>query len=231
MKKEMDLRGLSCPEPVLRTKKAIDDQTVSGLEVLVDDEVNVQNLERLARSQKFTFKKENLSGHFRLTLTRAAGMAKSAKSSTKDAGYDEDDLAAGHRSKVPTTAAAPSTVSPPRGGGTVVFLAKETFGQGADQNQDHDFSHNLLNVFLQTVQQSALKPRAILLANAGVKLIDPQSSTYKVLEDLKNDGVTVLACGLCLDYYKLKEKVPVEQITNMFAICEYLFAADQVISP
>jgi selenium metabolism protein YedF len=223
MKKELDLRGLSCPEPVLRTKKAIDDQTVSTVEVLVDDEVNVQNLERLARSQKLTFKKENHDGHFRIVLARTSGAGQPEQSPQVGEGKQ--------KSKTPSTAAAPSTVSSPRGGGTVVFIAKDTFGQGADQNQDYDFSHNLLNVFLQTIQQSALKPRAILMANAGVKLIDPQSSTYKVLEDLKNDGVTVLACGLCLDYYKLKEKVAVEQITNMFAICEYLFAADQVISP
>jgi selenium metabolism protein YedF len=228
MKKQLDLRGLSCPEPVLRTKKTIDDQTVSEVEVWVDDEVNVQNLERLARSQNLNFKKENLDTHFRIMLTRRTTGEKDIHQALEpgDQKSKGSDL-----SVVAANAPAPSTVSPSRGGGTIVFLAKDTFGQGADQNQDHDFSHNLLNVFLQTIQQSALKPRAILMANAGVKLIAPESSTYKVLDDLKNDGVTVLACGLCLDYYKLKEQVPVEQITNMFAICEYLFAADQVISP
>jgi len=217
MKKELDLRGLSCPEPVLRTKKIIDDQAVSSVEALVDSEVNVQNLERLARSQKLFVKKESVGDHFRVSIDRQASAS----------GHDHQT--APH--KAGANSAAASGAEATRGGGTIVFIAKDTFGHGSDSEKDHDFSHNLLNVFLQTIEQSGLKPRAILMANSGVKLIDPNSSTYKVLCDLKDSGTTVLACGLCLDYYGLKDKVPVEQVTNMFAICEYLFAADQVLSP
>ena len=71
----------------------------------------------------------------------------------------------------------------------------------------------------------------MLLANSGVRLMDPESPCVKVLDELKEKGVEVLACGLCLDYYGLKEKVKTEQITNMYAICEYLFAAEKVLSP
>ena len=215
MKKELDLRGLSCPEPVLRTKKIIDDQAVSSVEALVDSEVNVQNLERLARSQKLFVRREPVGNHFKVSIDRQAS------------GQE-------HRNTAHTASAAatsPAAVEATRGGGTIVFISKDTFGHGSDSEKDHDFSHNLLNVFLQTIEQSGLKPRAILMANSGVKLIDPNASTYKVLCDLKESGTTVLACGLCLDYYGLKDKVPVEQVTNMFAICEYLFAADQVLSP
>jgi hypothetical protein len=69
------------------------------------------------------------------------------------------------------------------------------------------------------------------MANAGVKLLAPDSPVLKVLEDFKSRGCEVLACGLCLEFYGLKEKVPKDQITNMFAICEYLFAADKVLQP
>jgi selenium metabolism protein YedF len=211
MKKHLDLRGLTCPEPVLRTKKIIDDQAVSSVEALVDSEVNVQNLERLARSQNLFLKKEAIGDHFRISIDR----------------QKENLDKSSHEHASPE----PAQTGVTRGGGTVVFIAKDTFGQGADSEKDHDFSHNLLNVFLQTISQSGLKPSAILLANSGVKLIDPQASTYKVLCDLKESGTIVLACGLCLDYYGLKDKVAIEQVTNMFAICEYLFAADQVLSP
>jgi selenium metabolism protein YedF len=227
MKKHLDLRGLSCPEPVLRTKKIIDDQAVSSVEALVDSEVNVQNLERLARSQKLFVQKERLGDHFRISMAR-----------------QQDDMAAGDHQHTGNPAGATggnatvTAIDPAsgrggvtRGGGTIIFIAKDTFGQGGDSEKDHDFSHNLINVFLQTINQSGLKPSTILLANSGVKLIDPNASTYKVLCDLREGGTTVLACGLCLDYYGLKDKVAVEQVTNMFAICEYLFAADQVLSP
>jgi selenium metabolism protein YedF len=247
MKKQLDLRGLNCPEPVLRTKKIIDDQTVSHVEALVDSEVNVQNLERLARSHNLYVKKEALGDHFRISINRQNESADESKNENATSSLGQGSgLGSGHGSG-PGAAHSPNPSPSPdlplstsagrvqstviRGGGTVVFIAKDTFGQGGDLEKDHDFSHNLLNVFLQTIFQSGLKPSAILLANSGVKLIDPDSATYKVLSDLKDGGTTVLACGLCLDYYGLKGKVAVKQVTNMFAICEYLFAADHVLSP
>jgi len=220
MKKQLDLRGLTCPEPVLRTKKIIDDQAVLSVEALVDSEVNVQNLERLARSQNLFVKKESLGSHFRITMDRKKDHSQKDQADEVESGKELSDQ------NMQTAQASLA-----RGGGTVVFLPKDTFGQGSDNLKDYDFSHNLLNVFLQTINQSGHKPSAVLLANSGVRLIDPGASTYKVLCDLKDGGTTVLACGLCLDYYGLKEKVPLEQITNMFAICEYLFAADQILSP
>ncbi len=69
------------------------------------------------------------------------------------------------------------------------------------------------------------------MVNSGVQLMDPDGPYIKVLTELREKGIEVLACGLCLDYYGLKSKVQIEQVTNMFAICEYLFSADRIISP
>jgi len=203
MKKELDLRGLTCPEPVLRTKKVIDDQTIQTVEVLVDSEVNVENLARLARSQNFAFSKDIHGDHFKVNLVRDASTQSLAQ---------------------------PATSAETASGGTIIFITRDTFGQGASAS-DHDFSLNLMNVFLQTAIKSGHQIRAVLLANSGVKLMDPNGVHHQVLQEIKDSKVEVLACGLCLDYYGLKDKVPVEQITNMFAICEYLFAAQKVLSP
>jgi hypothetical protein len=110
--------------------------------------------------------------------------------------------------------------------GTIVFISKDTFGEG-----DRDFSASLLNVFLQTMFDAGHRPRAILMANSGVKLMDPKGAALPVLKNFHDAGCEVLACGLCLDYYLLKESVPTDQVTNMFTICEYLLTADRVVSP
>lgn len=209
MKKNIDLRGLTCPEPVLRTKKLIDDKTVNAIEALVDSEVNVENLARLAKSQNLLFQKLKLDDHFKIEITR-------------------DDSAKVAEMEATPAEAADSAQN--RKVGEVIFITRDTFGQGASE-ADHDFSNNLLNVFLQTVFSSGHKPRAILLANSGVKLMDPDGPCAKVLSDFHLAAVPVLGCGLCLEYYGLKEKIPLEQITNMFAICEYLFAAEKILSP
>ncbi|HEY9719531.1 MAG TPA: sulfurtransferase-like selenium metabolism protein YedF [Trichormus sp.] len=210
MEKTVDLRGLVCPEPVLRTKKLLDDAAVIKVEALVETEINVSNLKRLAGSLKMRFQSQPESDFFRVVLERSANAPAEPTTSQRT----HEHVSAQDMQKIDNTV------------GTVVFISKDIFGAG-----DPDFSANLLNLFLQTLLQAGHTPRAILLANTGVKLLDPDAPTLKVLNDFKDAGAEVLACGLCVDFYGLKGKIATEQITNMFAICEYLMAADKVIQP
>jgi selenium metabolism protein YedF len=221
MSEKIDLRGLTCPEPVIRTKKLFDNQAVLSVEALVDDEVCVNNLTRLAGSLKAGISVEKADGHYRIAIERNAG---GAGAGTSAGGAGAGSTASGGGSAVSTQASGTTAVSSSTG--TVLFLAKDTFGEG-----DPELSHTLINLFLQTTFESGLRPRAILMANSGVKLMAAKSQVLPVLNSFRDAGVEVLACGLCLDFYKLKEQVPTAQITNMFAICEFLFAAERVIQP
>ena len=49
----IDTSGLSCPEPVLKTKQAIKNQPTS-LEVLVDNNTALQNVKRFLENNKYT---------------------------------------------------------------------------------------------------------------------------------------------------------------------------------
>jgi len=212
MKQKIDLRGLLCPEPVLRTKRLLDDPDIGEVEALVDDEVCVNNLERLSSSLKASSTVLAKQGFYLVRIERlksSTGLA-----SAQPANQARPEPAAGKQ------LAAASQV------GTVILLSKDTFGDG-----DPELSRTLINLFLQTVLEAGQRPRAILMANSGVQLIAPGSPAFKVLDDFRAGGCEVLACGLCLEFYGLKDKVPKEQITNMFAIQEYLFAADKVLSP
>ncbi|MBI2810353.1 MAG: sulfurtransferase-like selenium metabolism protein YedF [Candidatus Melainabacteria bacterium] len=213
--RKVDLRGLVCPEPVLRTKKLLDDASIEKVEALVDGEVNVNNLNRLARSLKMQFASTAKDGNFTVTIERK----KSATDATSAV-----DSSSSHAHADPASMKASSALHTEVG--NVVFLGKDKFGDG-----DPEFSTTLLNMFLQTMFESGQRPRALLMANTGVRLMTPDSPALKVLNDFKEAGCDVLACGLCVEFYGLKGKIPVEQITNMFAICEYIFAADKVISP
>ncbi|HMY03426.1 MAG TPA: sulfurtransferase TusA family protein, partial [Candidatus Obscuribacter sp.] len=70
MKKQLDLRGLTCPEPVLKTKKVVDQADVKEVEALVDSEVSVQNLARLARSQNLHFQSSRENGHHKVLISK-----------------------------------------------------------------------------------------------------------------------------------------------------------------
>ncbi|MBI9011207.1 MAG: sulfurtransferase TusA family protein [Clostridiales bacterium] len=49
----IDTSGLSCPEPVLKTKQAIKNQPTS-LEVIVDNNTALQNVKRFLENNKYT---------------------------------------------------------------------------------------------------------------------------------------------------------------------------------
>ena len=66
---EVDARGFSCPIPVVRTKKAIEQNPNEVVAVLVESAVSKENVSRLAESRGYAVEAEEISGEFRLTLT------------------------------------------------------------------------------------------------------------------------------------------------------------------
>ena len=66
---EVDVRGFSCPIPVVRTKQAMEQNPEEILSVMVEAEVSKENVTRLAENQGYSVKEEEVSGEYRLTLT------------------------------------------------------------------------------------------------------------------------------------------------------------------
>lgn len=48
----LDLKGLSCPQPVFETKKAIEDPEFGSITVLVDSKTSLENIKRLLTNRK-----------------------------------------------------------------------------------------------------------------------------------------------------------------------------------
>jgi TusA-related sulfurtransferase len=69
MAREIDVRGLSCPQPVLLTKKAMDAGEIE-IVVIADDAVARDNVRRLARSSGYDVQIEEREGDFVLTLVK-----------------------------------------------------------------------------------------------------------------------------------------------------------------
>ena len=66
--KEVDVRGFSCPLPVVKTKKAIEENPGQSLMVLVESAVSKENVSRLAHSKGYSVRVEELADGFRLLL-------------------------------------------------------------------------------------------------------------------------------------------------------------------
>lgn len=70
MAKVVDVRGLSCPEPVIRTKEALEAMSSGEVVVLIDREAAKENVLRLARSFGCTVEVVEEDGDFKLTITK-----------------------------------------------------------------------------------------------------------------------------------------------------------------
>ena len=67
----VDARGLSCPQPALLTKQAIDQLKQGRLEVLVDSGTSRDNVARTAEKAGWRVTSENTSeGGYRLSLEK-----------------------------------------------------------------------------------------------------------------------------------------------------------------
>lgn len=77
MEKVIDAKGLACPQPVILTKKAIEQQ--DRVTVIVDNEPAVENIRRLGTKMGCTLDMEKKGdGTFHIHLSRKAGEGKGA---------------------------------------------------------------------------------------------------------------------------------------------------------
>lgn len=69
---ELDARGFSCPVPVVKTKKAMEQHPGEPISVLVETQVSRENVSRLAQNQGYSVSVEETGDGFRLLLTPRA---------------------------------------------------------------------------------------------------------------------------------------------------------------
>jgi selenium metabolism protein YedF len=121
-------------------------------------------------------------------------------------------------------------IAPERGpavsGKTIAFLASEEMGNG-----DPELGRILMKNLLFTMAEASAPPDGILFVNSGVKLTTEGSEVIEALENLACKGVDIASCGLCLDFYKLKDKLKAGRVTNMLEILETLQSAGRTIRP
>lgn len=99
----------------------------------------------------------------------------------------------------------------------VIFVKSELLGEG-----DQDLGELLLRGFINTLLDIEPLPNCIIFINSGVKVPVNNKGIIKTLKKLEKRGVNVLSCGTCLEHYKIKDKLEVGTISNMYEIVDTL---------
>ena len=202
---KVNAMGDTCPIPVVKTKEAIRQLGADGgvVETLVDNDIAVQNLTKMANQKGYGVESEKLGeNEYRVTMTVGTGA----------------DLPAESEETVCMVPAGQKN--------TVVVVAADHMGEG-----EGELGKNLLKAFLYALSQQESLPKTILFYNGGASLTCQGSLSLEDLKSMAERGVEILTCGTCLNFYGLTEKLAVGGVTNMYDIVEKQMAADIIVRP
>jgi len=188
MVEELDLRGLKCPEPAMKTGKALRD--ADELMVIVDDDEAIQNISRGAKKRGYDISVETKDGDHYLHLKKSED-------------YEDLGLSLGP---------------------IVAFFPADTIGRG-----DDELGGILVKSILYSFLEVDIQPDTIIFMNSGIKLAIEGAQTLEDLKKLEAAGVDILVCGTCLDFFDIKDKLAIGEISNAYTIAETLLEAGNVV--
>jgi selenium metabolism protein YedF len=105
----------------------------------------------------------------------------------------------------------------------VVLIQGETLGRGNDE-----LGMTIMSNFLRLLVESPDKPATLIFWNTGVKLVCKGSWALAHLKKLEEQGVEILACRTCLDFFELTDKLAVGKPTTMPESIKSILTTDMV---
>lgn len=201
---QVNALGDACPIPVVKTIKALAALGGAGtIETLVDNEVAVENLKRLASEKGCGVSVEKAAEkEWHVTFDVPEGLS-------VDAGEADD-----------------AQCLVPAKKNLVIQVSSDAMGAGSDE-----LGRNLMKAFIYAVTQQDELPATMLFYNGGAHLTCEGSPTLDDLKALAEQGVEILTCGTCLNHYGIADKVAVGEVTNMYVICQKLEQASNIVRP
>jgi selenium metabolism protein YedF len=204
--KQIDVRSLACPGPVLTLRDLLD-AGEREIALHVADELSRTNVTRFATTRGAEVEVEEQSdGSFLINIV-AGDSARDPQPGEEVLLTDDGSGGAGF-------------------GSTIVQVSAATMGSGNDE-----LGAMLLRSFLKTQAQLEHMPDAIIFYNDGVKLCCKGSLLLEDLRALGSKGVEIIACGTCLNYFELAADLRVGRVTDMLEIASLLAGAAKVVRP
>jgi len=203
--KEIDVRSLACPGPVL-TLRGLLDAGEMEIRFHVADDLALSNVSRFAATRGCSVENRPADDGGYIVDILAGG-------SSADHHEGEEDYIVCDLPQLPT-------------GPLVVQVCSNTMGRG-----DDELGELLLRSFLKTQAQLEKKPQAIIFYNAGVKLCCADSLLLDDLRKLESEGIEIIACGTCLNYFGLASSLEVGRGTDMYEIASRLAEAGHIVQP
>ena len=106
-----------------------------------------------------------------------------------------------------------------------ILVKSQYFGEG-----DKELGEILMKSFLYSLNEIEGQLKHLIFMNSAVFLGIEGSPVIDHLKALEEKGVEILSCGTCLDFYKVKDKLVVGKVTNMYTAMDILTGAAKGIT-
>lgn len=202
-KHEFNAKGMACPLPVVQTKKLLAEYDV--VETTVDNFVATENLTKLAEQLNYDIDVKKISDEeYIVTISNSVT---DKENSVKEVTEEKTQVIKAQDDSY------------------IVVVNKQIMGHGSEE-----LGKKLMKAFLYTLTEQEVLPKKIIFYNGGVLLADKnQSHVLEELKVLQENGVEIMSCGACIDYYKVD--LAIGSTSNMYFIVEEMRAADRVVRP
>jgi selenium metabolism protein YedF len=111
-------------------------------------------------------------------------------------------------------------------GPNVFVISSNTLGRG-----DDELGTALMKAFIHTVLSLDYLPDTLIFYNTGVKLAVKDSDVLDDLKKLEEQGVELLVCGTCANFFNIKDDIAAGTISNMYDIAGAMSKAGRIVMP
>lgn len=199
MVREVDARGLPCPQPVIKTKEALEALKIGErVLVLIDSEASLENIKKFLDAQ----------GHLLVSVEKRGEEFLLLIEKGTPSGQEVVEIS------------CPQETRKQR---VLIIVAGDHMGK------DPELGRILLKGLFESMLIQNLLPQRIFFMNTGVWLTTREESFINLLREFEKRGVEIFTCGTCLKHFQLEDSLQVGLRGGSDTYLEALFHFEKVI--
>ena len=191
--REVNAKGLPCPQPVIKTKEALESvKKGEKIKVILDNEASFRNVQKFVNAQKHKIVSTEKNGNEYIIIIEKVG-----------------DIS----KEVPISCEIPTEQKQD----TFIIIATDTMGK------EEKLGKILMKAYFETMLVHNLLPDRIFFMNTGIKLTTIEKDFIPLIKELEKKGVEIYTCGTCLKYFQLEDQLKVGKRAGTDVYLEGIF--------
>ena len=191
--REVNAKGLPCPQPVIKTKEALESvKQGEKIKVILDNEASFRNVQKFVNAQKHKIISVEKNGNEYIIVIEKVGEISK---------------------EVPISCEIPTEQKQD----TFVIIATDTMGK------EEKLGKILMKAYFETMLVHNLLPDRIFFMNTGIKLTTIEKDFIPLIKELERKGVEIYTCGTCLKYFQLEDQLKVGKRAGTDVYLEGIF--------